>query len=1416
MEKTRVTIESDGREIYSVELGRSTTVDELQALSAEDDGLFAYAVLKNSRRSLELSDEVYELYIAVFFRILESAVEKAEIMEDVLEMDMERMLDIGLANALIEAAVCRIERGESVCNYRRFVWRLCGRMSSTLFQGAFCRSLGDLENMRLDFMILSLKLIWMLVQDGALRGEEMDKSMFSFAKSYFYECLEHLGQQPELEADLVFVFKTAFAIDALATGHVVDRLGETFSIAGDLVISEDNLFRIYVQMCSVGRVCSDAFGEMLFLVFATDCLVQLEQGHRNSLVDMILDMAEDNGVGERMTETFRKIFHSLRDSESGNRDALVCNFLSFLSRLSVRDAGEISSIFLKFVVRHPGVVELYSDFILLNGADIPLHSLHQSSSFGFMQKFYAVLFNKVRREKHSIAHVDRLVVDFFKFFLTTKNRDLAKILPLVPYIPTKRETLHALYEIYAFLFEKDAIDSVGPFLLKTPALVGISSSIYYNVKYFPHLATRLNLIDVNAQRLVFLGIVYHCESKKIHNFNYTGILEYIEDEDTIRTCREGLIHVVGLIHSNYVSRSYEFTLSYVNALFAAALKPRTTETTLTIVQLILRLILEGEDKIIFIKEIHQRFQELFVLFRSRRFLSVGVVESYTALYRHVLEMIRCAPNFFNYVVLCIADLSFFDGEFQKNQFKSFNDLYSHTLSRMSVIEEFPEIFLREDLDNARMETGSEELESTDSGMREESEISSLGFLREREMMDSREELGISREPAGSHDVYSMIHAGVSDSMMSLAMSMGNISLHRSSSTSIHSVDIGLLSRGIRRREQSVSWLIDIIYTRRSQSSVIRAVLDLLKQRLETMFEYEDLYILLKAYNILLIRENDSEAFLKKALHKGLDFKSDPVVCHKLSVETSGFYRFFFKTLYFAVSECAAEVFSFPEKDQLVSRFSSTDLIMIQNTFRHRVTEKMLAKTNTPSYRSYFFNTDSLGIVDCLAVIKRVEDPFVVARALERLRLFRKEVFFYVPQLVQALRRESVLEDVLVTLKDLAQNEAVSHQLIWNLKANLYRDGRKKVRDRCYDVFRRCMQEIMDGMPEESREAFLREEEFVDELTKISRSLLPHLRLSKDEKRRRINEHLARIRIHPGMYIPYNPNHKVLEVVGGSARVLQSHAKVPFMASFKVQDRNGSTSIKQLIFKFGDDCRQDMLALQLISMFRTIFRQANLDIFLYPYRVIATDTGCGIIEVIPNSKSRDQIGRENINNLSEYFEYKFGFKESESYISALCNFASSLAGYSLVVYFLNIKDRHNGNIMIDDKGRLIHIDFGYMLETSPGNLNIEAPLKLTKEIEELLGGVSGKGFKIYQELMVKGFLALRRRSKDLVMVVDSFIESELSCYRSNAVENFLLRFRLELSDKSARAFILSLIAESSQKFRTWMYDQYQKLTNNIAF
>jgi phosphatidylinositol 4-kinase len=146
---------------------------------------------------------------------------------------------------------------------------------------------------------------------------------------------------------------------------------------------------------------------------------------------------------------------------------------------------------------------------------------------------------------------------------------------------------------------------------------------------------------------------------------------------------------------------------------------------------------------------------------------------------------------------------------------------------------------------------------------------------------------------------------------------------------------------------------------------------------------------------------------------------------------------------------------------------------------------------------------------------------------------------------------------------------------------------------------------------------------------------------------------------------------------------------------------------QAIFKVGDDCRQDVLALQLIAMFKNIFTGVGLTLYLYPYRVTATAPGvrstppssyalcpiqsqCGVIDVVPDSTSRDELGRAKVNDLQGFFVSKYGGEDSVAYQKARLNFIQSMAAYSVACYILQIKDRHNGNIMIDGEGHIVHI------------------------------------------------------------------------------------------------------------------------------
>ena len=80
----------------------------------------------------------------------------------------------------------------------------------------------------------------------------------------------------------------------------------------------------------------------------------------------------------------------------------------------------------------------------------------------------------------------------------------------------------------------------------------------------------------------------------------------------------------------------------------------------------------------------------------------------------------------------------------------------------------------------------------------------------------------------------------------------------------------------------------------------------------------------------------------------------------------------------------------------------------------------------------------------------------------------------------------------------------------------------------------------------------------------------------------------------------------------------------------------------------------------------------------------------ILDVVPNATSRDEMGRAKVNDLLDFFVAKYGGEDTVEFQKARLNFIQSMAAYSVVCYILQIKDRHNGNIMIDGEGHIVHI------------------------------------------------------------------------------------------------------------------------------
>lgn len=181
----------------------------------------------------------------------------------------------------------------------------------------------------------------------------------------------------------------------------------------------------------------------------------------------------------------------------------------------------------------------------------------------------------------------------------------------------------------------------------------------------------------------------------------------------------------------------------------------------------------------------------------------------------------------------------------------------------------------------------------------------------------------------------------------------------------------------------------------------------------------------------------------------------------------------------------------------------------------------------------------------------------------------------------------------------------------------------------------------------------------------------------------------------------------------------------------------------------------------------------MPLYLRPYKILVCSHDSGMIEPIPNACSLHQI-KKNLSSrpslddaaqpysptLLSHFLINYGSRLSESFQQAQRNFIRSCAAYSLACYFLQVKDRHNGNILLDSEGHLIHIDFGYILSISPKNLGFEtSPFKLTQELIDVMGGPNSDLFGFYKELIFNGMVAARKHSDRLLNIVEVMSNGE---------------------------------------------------------
>ncbi|XP_028823982.1 phosphatidylinositol 4-kinase beta-like isoform X1 [Denticeps clupeoides] len=255
----------------------------------------------------------------------------------------------------------------------------------------------------------------------------------------------------------------------------------------------------------------------------------------------------------------------------------------------------------------------------------------------------------------------------------------------------------------------------------------------------------------------------------------------------------------------------------------------------------------------------------------------------------------------------------------------------------------------------------------------------------------------------------------------------------------------------------------------------------------------------------------------------------------------------------------------------------------------------------------------------------------------------------------------------------------------------------------------------------------------------------------------------------------------------------------------------------VIVKCGDDLRQELLAYQVLSQLQNIWHQERLPLWLKPYKILVLSSDSGMIEPVLNAVSLHQVRKQSQLRLLDYFLQEHGGRSSEGFLSAQRNFVRSCAAYSLVCYLLQVKDRHNGNILLDSEGHIIHIDFGFILSSSPRNLGFEtSAFKLTGEFVDVMGGLDGDMFNYYKMLMLQGLIAARKHMEKVVQIVEIMQQgSHLPCFHgSSTIRQLKERFHMSLTEEQLQLQVEQLVDGSMRSLTTKLYDGFQYFTNGI--
>uniref|UniRef100_A0A6B2KWV1 Phosphatidylinositol 3-kinase n=1 Tax=Arcella intermedia TaxID=1963864 RepID=A0A6B2KWV1_9EUKA len=355
--------------------------------------------------------------------------------------------------------------------------------------------------------------------------------------------------------------------------------------------------------------------------------------------------------------------------------------------------------------------------------------------------------------------------------------------------------------------------------------------------------------------------------------------------------------------------------------------------------------------------------------------------------------------------------------------------------------------------------------------------------------------------------------------------------------------------------------------------------------------------------------------------------------------------------------------------------------------------------------------ESSNPIDALPLLdSKYPDARVRSFAVSQLKkITNVEIEDYLLQLVQALKHEPYHNNLLTRflLKRAIGSKRMGHYLYWFLKCELLQP-RKYFAER----FRLLLQAHLSGSD------MLNYVESQEEMLQKLGTIVSEVKAKTKKNNRTVEEIMKDGLEDINQFLTTNTCHLMIDPGFVCKRIKIEKCKVmdskmkPLWLVFENADPQGSDF--SVIYKMGDDLRQDMLVLQMFRIMDRIWKKEKLDLMLSPYNVLATgafrEAQTGMIEAVTGSNTIGGILKDQESGtFSETYllQWLLGKNQDDNSLkNAIDNFTSSAAGYSVATYILGIGDRHCDNIMIKHDGRVFHIDYGHILGNFKEKLGVK--------------------------------------------------------------------------------------------------------------